>query len=206
MPKIVNEQDRETMRHHLIQAAAEEFARVGFESTKIEQIAERAGIGKGTVYLYFASKQELFVGMLQEIGNAQLVALELALTDKIGLQAQLEALVKFFIHLGQDQPENLRIFVSALYGVNRQFKVEAAQSRKLFLKQVEKIISQAIATDVRGEALVKEVEPSALLILNMCQSLPLLAESLGFSSDYLQQHQAQIVAMLVYSLHRIHQE
>jgi AcrR family transcriptional regulator len=174
---------------------------VGFESTTIEQIAERAGIGKGTVYLYFASKQELFVGMLQEIGNAQLEALEQTLAAKTGLQAQLEALVEFFTCLGQAQPENLRIFVSALYGVNRQFKVEAAQSRQLFLKRVEKIISQAISADPQGGSLVKEVEPCALLILNMCQSLPLLAESLGFGSDYLQQHQAQIVAMLVNSLH-----
>jgi TetR/AcrR family fatty acid metabolism transcriptional regulator len=201
MPKIVKEQEREIMRRRLIQAAVEEFARVGFESTKIEQIAERAGIGKGTVYLYFASKQELFVGMLQEIGNAQLEALEQALADKTGLQAQLEALVEFFTRLGQEQPENLRIFVSALYGVNRQFKAEAAQSRKLFLKRVEKIINQAIHIATQGEPLVREVEPSALLILNMCQSLPLLAESLGFSSDYLQQHQAQIVTMLINSLH-----
>lgn len=43
----------------LIDAALDEFAERGFAGARLEDIARRAGVTKGTVYLYFASKQEL---------------------------------------------------------------------------------------------------------------------------------------------------
>jgi hypothetical protein len=38
-----------------------EFARLGFDQANINTIAELAGIGKGTIYLYFENKRELFM-------------------------------------------------------------------------------------------------------------------------------------------------
>lgn len=47
-------------RELILESAAVIFARNGFFSAKVEEIAAHAGVGKGTVYEYFASKQELF--------------------------------------------------------------------------------------------------------------------------------------------------
>jgi AcrR family transcriptional regulator len=44
----------------LIEAALDVFAERGFAGARLEDIARRAGVTKGTVYLYFASKEELF--------------------------------------------------------------------------------------------------------------------------------------------------
>lgn len=55
-PKIV---DKEQRKKELALAALDIFAEKGFESASISQISEAAGIGKGTVYEYFESKQEL---------------------------------------------------------------------------------------------------------------------------------------------------
>jgi AcrR family transcriptional regulator len=44
----------------IIEAAVEEFARRGFAATRLEDVAERAGVTKGTVYFYFKDKEELF--------------------------------------------------------------------------------------------------------------------------------------------------
>ena len=62
-------QERERKRLRLLDIAASEFARVGFDQANINTISERAGFGKGTVYLYTASKEQLFLDVLQEIGN-----------------------------------------------------------------------------------------------------------------------------------------
>ncbi len=53
MPKIVDEQMREATRRRILRVAASEFARLGFDQANINMLAEQAGIGKGTIYLYF---------------------------------------------------------------------------------------------------------------------------------------------------------
>ena len=51
---------REQKKIDILRAASRVFYLQGFEGTKIEDIAKEAGIGKGTVYEYYQSKQELF--------------------------------------------------------------------------------------------------------------------------------------------------
>ena len=70
MPKIVDQQTREATRTRIIREAASEFARLGFEQANINTIAEQAGIGKGTIYLYFENKRELFLAMLRQIRHS----------------------------------------------------------------------------------------------------------------------------------------
>lgn len=53
------EQQKEARRSAIIDAALEEFTAQGFTAAKLDDVAERAGIGKGTIYLYFDSKESL---------------------------------------------------------------------------------------------------------------------------------------------------
>lgn len=57
-PKII---DKETKKQQILEAAIRVFARLGLPNTKMLHIAEAAGIGKGTIYEYFRSKEDLFV-------------------------------------------------------------------------------------------------------------------------------------------------
>jgi AcrR family transcriptional regulator len=60
MGKIRQEQSEDT-RRRIIAAARELFWERGFESTSAEQIAERAGVAKGTVFLHGGSKERLLL-------------------------------------------------------------------------------------------------------------------------------------------------
>ncbi|MEM6534003.1 MAG: TetR/AcrR family transcriptional regulator [Pseudomonadota bacterium] len=51
---------KEQRREDLIKAALDVFSRVGFASAKLDDVAEEAGVSKGTIYLYFDSKEALF--------------------------------------------------------------------------------------------------------------------------------------------------
>ena len=51
---------REKRKIAILRAASRVFSLNGFEGAKIDDIAKEAGIGKGTIYEYFKSKQELF--------------------------------------------------------------------------------------------------------------------------------------------------
>jgi len=55
---------KEERRVEILEAATKVFASKGFHAAKVEEIAEEARVGKGTIYEYFASKSELFDHMV----------------------------------------------------------------------------------------------------------------------------------------------
>ena len=65
MPKIADEA-RAARRDQIIAAAAECFARSGYHLTTMADIAEAAGVSKGTPYLYFPGKEALFIALYEE--------------------------------------------------------------------------------------------------------------------------------------------
>ena len=58
--------DKTIKRQLIMDAALQVFVQNGYEKTKIIDVAQTAGIGKGTVYEYFESKEELFRCILEE--------------------------------------------------------------------------------------------------------------------------------------------
>jgi TetR/AcrR family transcriptional regulator, repressor for uid operon len=52
---------RDKREQEILEAAAAVFAERGFRTTRVADVAERAGIGKGTLYEYFRSKEDLFL-------------------------------------------------------------------------------------------------------------------------------------------------
>jgi AcrR family transcriptional regulator len=64
MPKVTSMYKAE-VKEKIIQAAMESFAQTGFDRTKMEDIAKRLGLSKGTIYLYFKSKEDLFLAICE---------------------------------------------------------------------------------------------------------------------------------------------
>jgi TetR/AcrR family fatty acid metabolism transcriptional regulator len=58
--------EREARRRAILQAAIEVFAQQGFAAARTRDIAARAGIAEGTIYLYFESKDELLLTAFRE--------------------------------------------------------------------------------------------------------------------------------------------
>tara|TARA_R110002096_G_scaffold434673_3_gene657224 strand:- start:34394 stop:35029 length:636 start_codon:yes stop_codon:yes gene_type:complete len=57
---------KENRPQEILTAALDEFSVNGFAGTRLEDVATRAGICKGTIYLYFKSKEELFVEVVRD--------------------------------------------------------------------------------------------------------------------------------------------
>ena len=60
MPATV---DKDAKRREIIRAAAAVFTRSGYHVAKMQDIATAAEIGKGTIYEYFSTKEELFLAV-----------------------------------------------------------------------------------------------------------------------------------------------
>jgi AcrR family transcriptional regulator len=57
---------KEARPQELLDAALALFAEKGFAATRAEEVAQRAGVSKGTLYLYYASKEELFKAVVRQ--------------------------------------------------------------------------------------------------------------------------------------------
>lgn len=96
---------RSQRRKALLEAAAAVFSRKGFANARISDIAVEAGVGKGTVYEYFDSKEELFLEVFRHLD----VEFQRRLADRVAgadsacgrLQALFEAGAEFM----EAQPE-----------------------------------------------------------------------------------------------------
>lgn len=61
-----NEDDKEDRQLAILIAASALFQEMPFQAITMAQVAERAGLAKGTLYLYFKTKEELFLTMLED--------------------------------------------------------------------------------------------------------------------------------------------
>ena len=85
MPKIADGV-RAARRDQIITAAVACFARTGYHATTMGDVAEQAGVSKGTPYLYFESKQALFIVLHEQwdCGLADRVNAEVAVLPEAG--------------------------------------------------------------------------------------------------------------------------
>ncbi len=69
MPKVLPEY-KEKATERILSAASQVFSEKGYYETRMEDIAERLGVSKRTLYLYFKSKEDLFKAMCAEAPQA----------------------------------------------------------------------------------------------------------------------------------------
>ncbi len=87
----------EATRRRLLNAAEEDFGEKGYHGASVSSITTRADTGQGTFYLYFRSKEEIFLTLVHDIGHqlrahtAQAVA-----GSKTRLEAERRGLTAFF--------------------------------------------------------------------------------------------------------------
>ena len=98
MPVTAKSEPRWTRRKHarpeeITAAALESFVERGYAATRLEDVAARAGISKGTLYLYFANKEELFKAVVREALVARLVEFQSQIGKFQGSSADLLRLV-----------------------------------------------------------------------------------------------------------------
>jgi AcrR family transcriptional regulator len=84
---------KEARPGEILDAALAEFAARGFAASRMEDIAARAGVTKGTLYLYFPSKEELFKSLVRESIGAMITARRIEADAYQGSAAELLAAV-----------------------------------------------------------------------------------------------------------------
>jgi AcrR family transcriptional regulator len=84
-------------REAILAAALEEFAVNGFAGTRLDDIARRAKIAKGTIYLYFADKETLFQELLRAMFAPVVRALETLPATDMPTRDIMERMIGMFV-------------------------------------------------------------------------------------------------------------
>lgn len=141
MPKTEEQckQMRSDMRNKILKMSSLYFARNGFGDTKISDLAKHIGIGQGTIYLYFKSKEELFEEIRNKAGNKEEIK-KIKLLNKMPLPARVkldkisEEVCK---HLSDDEEYCVRITIQTQLLLEQ----EDMYADELY-KELSKIIKQ----------------------------------------------------------------
>jgi AcrR family transcriptional regulator len=107
--------DRRAERRKAILAAAlQEFSARGFAAARLDDVAVRAGIAKGTIYLYFQDKEALFQDLIRSEMGPVVGTLESALSLDLPTRAVAERAAELFLReiLGTSRKDIIRLIIS----------------------------------------------------------------------------------------------
>jgi TetR/AcrR family fatty acid metabolism transcriptional regulator len=98
-------------RRHILDAAIRVFARQGFHSTRVSDIADEAGVAYGLVYHYFNSKDEVLNELFVERWSLLLAAIEEADAGDETPRAKLAAVAGFIVDSYRREPELMKVII-----------------------------------------------------------------------------------------------
>jgi AcrR family transcriptional regulator len=101
-------------RDAIIAAALEEFSASGFAATRLDDVARRAGVAKGTIYLYFRDKESLFQELVRVMVHPLVGAITTAPLQDLPIRAVLEMILEVFVKeiLGTRRKDVLRLIIA----------------------------------------------------------------------------------------------
>lgn len=97
-------------RRQILDAARDVFFRDGFMSANLDEVAERAGVAKGTLYRYFESKADLYVAVLADNGDAFTERLRESTSGAVRALDQVLRMSEFYYQYWIRHPEYFQIF------------------------------------------------------------------------------------------------
>ncbi|MCV0440497.1 MAG: TetR/AcrR family transcriptional regulator [Hydrogenophaga sp.] len=108
---------KEARPGELVDAALQLFVEKGFAATRVEEVAARAGVSKGTLFLYFPSKEELFKAVVRETIAGRFTEWNEELAQFSGSSAEL---LRYCMHTWWE-----RIGMTAASGITKLVMSEA---------------------------------------------------------------------------------
>lgn len=148
-PRLRQERSAER-RQAILDAALEEFSVNGFAGTRLDDVARRAGVAKGTIYLYFNDKEFLFQELVRTMFAPIVHAIENAPPSTLPVRDTVERLIDLFVRevLGTRRKDVIRLIIAE----GPRFPKLAEFHHREVLSRVMAAISALMARAVeRGE-------------------------------------------------------
>ena len=147
---------KEERKEMVLRHAGEVFSEKGYHRAKISDIIQRAGIARGTFYLYFENKRDVFENILDHllVRFGQIVRpISLGQGDPPPLE-QLKRILRSLIELALEDKGQTQILLNRAGGLDTEFDQKLDEFYDILLQRIEAAIKHG--TDL---GLVRECEP-----------------------------------------------
>lgn len=178
---------RQATRQKLYEAAVTLIAEKGFSATTVEEIAERAGVAKGTVYYNFASKTVLFEELLRHGVGLLTAALQAAAdttAERGGSKVEaLDAMIRAGLGFIDAYPAFTQLYVAELWRTNRAWQSTLLVVRQEAVAVVETVLREAVEGGELSEEIDIPLTAAALVGMVLVAALDWQAFQPGRSID-----------------------
>ncbi|KOU40070.1 TetR/AcrR family transcriptional regulator [Streptomyces sp. WM6378] len=158
---------RQATRQKLYEAAVTLIAEQGFSATTVDEIAERAGVAKGTVYYNFKSKTELFEELLRHGVGLLTASLQAAADETAGRGGTkveaLDAMIRAGLDFIHRYPAFTQLYVAELWRTNRAWQSTLLVVRREAVAVVETVLRDAVAAGELSEEIDIPLTAAALV-------------------------------------------
>jgi AcrR family transcriptional regulator len=163
---------KELRESQIKEAALNLFSQNGFYGTTITQIAEAAGLGKGTIYWYWKSKEELAFSLVEDMLSAFLELIEEAAQEEGGFQERFSGLVDKVADLYAVEKEHCRLLWK--FRADRHYIFDPDYTTKVtaYYLRMREALAELIRQGVESGEL-KDIDPqfSAFILLGITEGL-----------------------------------
>jgi AcrR family transcriptional regulator len=130
----------------ILDAARAVFSREGYVASSVEDVAAEAGIGKGTVYLYFKSKEELYVAALARDIRVFADKAREEMESVPAFREKIEAFLRVRLDYCRAHEDFLRIYLleSGSMCVNTSAGKELRRLKRNNIKYVASVVQKAV--------------------------------------------------------------
>jgi AcrR family transcriptional regulator len=146
----------------MLDAASRLFAARHFHEVRMEDIASEAGVGKGTLYRYFHTKDDLYLKLLERAAEQYLARLRQAVGATAGARDRLVAVAAAIVAYFDEQPHVLELIQRAEVERGRGEGFPWQQAREELFRMVTGLFAEGTA---RGEFTVADPNLSMMLLL-----------------------------------------
>ncbi|MEL4505781.1 TetR/AcrR family transcriptional regulator [Luteococcus sp. H138] len=128
-------------RRKIVQAASELFAEQGYTGTSMEQIAETAGVSKGTIFYNYKNKADLFEQLIKEAAQTIADDVQAAREGRRGWDALSEAVWRV-LRAADAAPAPAQVLVTELFRLQRPWSKCLADARDVLMKPLLEIMAE----------------------------------------------------------------
>lgn len=145
----------------ILEAARIEMSKRGFANTTVEQITNRANVGKGTFYLYFRTKEDVVKSMMEEMFDRVKVILDRSYQSLLEPQPDFRKVIKSTILETLRQYYELKDIIITVYHANFELSKELFSFRSSIFMKLRKYVEKFIVTS-QEKGFIRPIQPEIL--------------------------------------------
>ena len=152
------EEQRKLRKQSILDGALKVFKTHGIEKTTMDEIALESGFGKATLYYYFASKDEVFIAIMEDGWKKLWEGIESKIVEELGPRKKFMGIIKTMANIVRDN----RILYGFLFTAPNYIQDESKQIWKTYQERLYAILKSIIEEGINKKEFI-DLDPGMLM-------------------------------------------